>query len=147
MGSDQYAFACFPTTVNRLPCNRIPPPLCHPERSPRNHFVRAVCMQSRRESQTRRGYRPLTTDYSLRRHPERSRGIHSALALCTPAVTTLPRGLLSHGIGLSSKAFPFPAIGVRSFDFAQDDGQEKRWQSVGILTATADYAPKAHNQH
>ena len=69
----------------------------------------------------------------LRRHPERSRGIHSALALCMPVATTLPRGLLSHSAKLLSKAFPFPAISDRSFDYAQDDGQGKRMSQLACL--------------
>ena len=59
------------------------------------------------------------------------------------AATTLPRGLLSHRIGTASKTFPFPAIGDRSFDFAQDDSMRVAG-SVSLFGATAGYAPTVH---
>ena len=36
------------------------------------------------------------------------------------------------------------AIGDRSFDFAQDDGVWKAAESIGMLRASAEYAPSSH---
>ena len=60
-----------------------------------------------------------------------------------PAATTLPRGRISPSAKLSSKAFPFSAMGDRSFGFAQDDSMRVA-ESAGMLGATAGYAPTVH---